>query len=181
MMTPVAISLTSGAFLTVLLFLVWRTSRVPSQFSNAAFFDEQDWAACPAEFVSEIFAPEDSEFIDSLNSPLLKDFFVKERASVARAWIHHTSASIRHIMREHLQLSRRSPDLEIGTEFQIYATYILLQSACIALLLSLEFAGPARLRAVSLQFHRLAERFSSAHGQLQAAFDAKVLHGASQS
>jgi hypothetical protein len=179
-MTPLAISLTSGAFLAVLLFLVWRGSRTHLQFSNAAFFDEQDWAACPSEFVSEIFAPEDSEFIASFNSPELQNFFLKERTTVARAWIHHASASIRHIMREHLQLSRRSHDLEIGTEFQIYATYILLQSACVALLLSLQFAGPARLRAASLQFYRLAEHFSSAHGQLQAAFDAKVLHGVSQ-
>jgi hypothetical protein len=180
MMTPVAISLSSGALLTVLLFLVWRGSRLPSQYSNDAFFDEQDWAACPAEFVSEIFAPDDSEFIASLNSPQLQNFFVKERASVARAWLHHTSASIRHIMREHLQLSRRSPDLEIGTEFQIYGTYVLLQSACVALLVSLEFAGPARLRAASLQLYRLADHFSATHGQLKNAFDAKVLQGASQ-
>jgi hypothetical protein len=179
-MTPVAISVISGAFLTVVLFLVWRGARLPSQISRDAFFAGHDWSACPGEFVSEIFTPDDWEFVAAMNSPPLKELFLKERASVARAWIRHTSGSIRHIMREHLQLSRRSTDLEIGAELQIYATYVLLQAACVALLLSLEFAGPVRLRVASLHLYRLSERFMQSHGAIQAAFETTPLQGASQ-
>jgi hypothetical protein len=179
-MTPVAVSLISGAFLTVVLLLVWRSARLPGQISSDAFFAGHDWSACPDEFVSEIFTPDDWEFVAAMNSPPLKELFLKERACVARAWIRHTSGSIRHIMREHLQLSRRSADLEIGAELQIYATYALLQTACVALLVSLEFAGPVRLRTASLQLYRLSERFTQAHGAHMATLESAPLQGASQ-
>jgi hypothetical protein len=179
-MMPVAISIFSGSLLAVLLFRVWRSNCLPSGPSYEFDRMSQEWATCPPECVSAIFALEDQQFLAGLDSPSLTTLFLKERTAVAREWLRATAGLIQQIMREHLQISRHSSDMEIRAELQIYASYILLQAACASLMLSLKFAGPARLRAASLYVYRASEQLSASHGVLKAAFASRQLQGAAQ-
>jgi hypothetical protein len=177
-MMPVTLSVLSAALLGVFLWRVWESACLPeSQLLYDSDVSSEEWATCPREFIATVFCPDDWEFVSKFNSEPLKALFMQERKSIARAWVRATAGSIRHIMREHAQISRRSSDLEIGVELRIYLRYAALQASCAFLLLSIGLVNPARLRALSLHVYQLSEHLSYAHWALKAVTESKELQG----
>ncbi|MDP9337621.1 MAG: hypothetical protein M3P45_02015 [Acidobacteriota bacterium] len=119
--------------------------------------------------MAALFGHEDWEFVAQLDSAPLAALFLSERKSLAIAWVRQTATFSRRIMREHVLTSRRSSDLEIGTEVRIYSHYVVLRAACIFLQLSIELLGPVRLGSLSHRVYRMSERIREAHSALEAA------------
>jgi hypothetical protein len=158
------------AFLLLFLILVWVRAnlRQRDDLSNQETLlahDSEDLEACPQEFISRIFEDEDLKFISRFESPQLQNFFRRERNTVALLWVQQTSATIRGIMRQHLETSRRSKDLKFGTEVAIFAQYAQLRFLCGILFVSIGLVGPQKLRAIALYAQELTEQLG--HAQLE--------------
>jgi hypothetical protein len=132
---------------------------------------------CPPEFVTQIFARTDLEFVSGLGSPQLERFFQQQRKSVALFWVQQTSAQIRAIIRTHLQASRGSQDLELATEAGILLRYGALQFLCGVLFVSIELAGPQGLQGLAARADAWAQRIREAQLGFQAAKETGRVHG----
>jgi hypothetical protein len=175
-MMPVAVSISSGLLLALLLWRVWRNALRPD--SGLAYdpqLAEEQWPPCSGEYVASIFNEEDWEFVKNCNSKPLSALFHRERKSVARAWVRATAAWTQQIIREHVRIARSSVDLEIGAELRIYLRYAAVQTACAFLLVTIGLAGPVRLRKMSLYVYGLSKRLSYAHWSLKSALEAREL------
>jgi hypothetical protein len=133
-------------------------------------------SGCPAEFVTQIFAKKDLEYVSALGSPQLKKFFEQERKSVALFWVQQTSAQIRQIIRTHLRASRGSQDLEFATEAGILLRYGVLQFLCGVLFVSIELAGPQSLQGLAARADAWAQRIREAQLGLQSAKETGRVH-----
>jgi hypothetical protein len=158
------------AVLLLFLILVWVRATLGQRDllsdSDASLPHESgDVGACPQEFVSRIFAGEDLEFISRLELPHLEKFFRRERNAVALLWVQQTSAAIRRIMRQHLETSRRSKDLNFGTEARIFVQYAQLRFICEVLFVSIELVGPQRVRGLAMYAEELTKHLG--HAQLE--------------
>jgi hypothetical protein len=160
----------------LLLFLlgVWRRATVTArelpphgslQPEGAHFPPE----SCPAEYVAKIFSRDDWEFVAAMKSPSLEQFFLAERKSLALLWVQQTTAGIQKIMRQHAELSRRSEDLDFATEMKLFSRYAELRMICGILVLSIELAGPLRLRGLALHAGKLSQRIEQAQEAFHAA------------
>jgi hypothetical protein len=177
-MMPVTLSVLSAALIAIFLWRVWKTtSRSEFEYIADTQMDGDELQLCPGEFVAALFRHEDWEFVSQFDSEPLKALFLAERKSLAIAWVRATAVFTRRIMREHVLTSRRSSDLEIGTEVRIYSQYVALQAACVILHLSIELMGPVRWGSLSQRVYRLSERISEAHSALQAANLVRELQG----
>ena len=176
-MIPVTASILAAALLLLILFRVWKTTCLPESESPFDSDDADEWEACPREIVSSIFGSDDSEYVSKFDSPQLRSAFLRERKSVARAWVRATAGSIHRIMREHAQIARRSSDLEISAELGLFLRYISLQAACVFLQLSIGLVGPARVRYLSDYVYALSARLSYAHWALKDAMESRELQG----
>jgi hypothetical protein len=174
---PVGTSILAAILLLLILFRVWKTTCLPESESPFDSDDPDEWAACPREIVSAIFSDADHEYVSQFDSPPLRAAFLRERKSVARAWVRATAGSIHRIMREHAQIARRSSDLEISAELGLFLRYISLQAACIFLQLSIGLVGPARVRYLSDYVYALSARLSYAHWALKDAMESRELQG----
>ena len=174
-MIPVAVSILAAALLLLILFRVWKSTCLPEQDSPFGLDTDDAWAACPREIVSAIFSDADHEYVSKFDSPQLRAAFLRERKSVARAWVRATAGSIHRIMREHAEIARRSSDLEISDELGLYARYLSLQAACAALQFSIGLVGPSRMRHLSEYVFALSARLSYAHWALKDAMESREL------
>ena len=170
----------------VLLFaatIVWVKSTLADHqqhFASGESLHREDeiLSGCPAEFVTQIFAKKDLEYVSGLGSAQLKRLFAQERKAVALYWVQQTSAQIRRIMRTHLQASGRSRDLELGTEAGILLRYGGLQFLCSVLFVSIALAGPQGLQGLAARADGLAQRIREAQLGFQAAKEAGRTHSA---
>jgi hypothetical protein len=177
-MMPVTLSVLSALLVAILLWRLWKsTSHRDPELLAGPLMDGDELQQCPGEFVAALFRHEDWEFVSQFDSEPLKALFLAERKSLAIAWVRATAAFTRRIMRQHVLTSRRSSDLEIGTEVRIYSQYVALQAACVILHLSIELMGPVRWGSLSQRVYRLSERISEAHSALQAANPVRELQG----
>jgi hypothetical protein len=176
-MIPVTLSILCAAVLLLLLFRVWKSTCLPDELSPFDLDPADEWAACPREIVSAIFSDADHEYVSQFDSPALRSAFLRERKSVARAWVRATAGSIHRIMREHAQIARRSNDLEISAELGLFLRYISLQAACVFLQLSIGLVGPAHVRYLSDYVYALSARLSYAHWALKDAMESRELQG----
>lgn len=176
-MIPVTISILSAVLLLFILFRVWKSTCLPEEEPPFERDDANDWASCPKEIVSAIFSDADSEYVAKFDSPPLRAAFLRERKSIARAWVRATAGSIHRIMREHAEIARRSSDLEVKAELGLYLRYISLQASCVFLQLSIGLVGPARVRHLSEYVYALSERLSYAHWALKDAMESRELRG----
>jgi hypothetical protein len=176
-MMPVTLSLLSALLVTIVLWRAWRG--VPQGHAEllAGSEEEDGDLRCPGEFVAALFRREDWEYVAQLESAPLKAMFLSERKCLAEAWVRATAASIRGIINEHALASRRSSDLEIGTEFHIYSQYIALRAACGLLHIAIRVVGPVRLEHQSMRVFKLSERFREAHSAIEAATPIHKLQG----
>lgn len=173
-MIPVTISILAAVLLLFILFRVWKSTCLPDEESPFGL-DADEWAACPREIVFAIFSDADQEYVSKFDSPQLRAAFLRERKSVARAWVRATAGSIHRIMREHTEIARRSSDLEISDELALYARYLSLQAACAGLQLSIGLFGPARVRQLSEYVYALSARLIYAHWALKDAMESRQL------
>ena len=155
------------AVLLLSLILVWRratsiTRGVPLESDAPSVLDDGIVGACPPEFVSKIFSREDLKFISRIGSPQLQMFFRQERNGVALVWVQQTSCAIRKIMRQHVEISRRSKDLEFTTEAKLFLQYVQVRFICAFLFASIELVGPHRLRGIAFYAHELTQRAQQA-------------------
>jgi hypothetical protein len=180
-MIPVTVSLLAAALLLLLLFRVWRGTCLPEEESPFDLEPDDESTACPRDIVTAIFSDADHEYVSKFDSPQLRSAFLRERKSVARTWVRATAGSIHRIMREHVQIARRSSDLEISDELGLYLRYISLQAACAGLLLSIGLVGPARVRYLSEYVYAVSARLSYAHWALKDSMKSRELQDMWQS
>jgi hypothetical protein len=172
----------AAAVLLFLLFVVWVKSALAHEERASAASEslkrEGEFASpCPPEFITQIFAKKDLEYVSALGSPQLKRLFAQERKSVALFWVQQISAQIRQIMREHLQASRSSKDLEFATETGILLRYGGLQFLCGVLFVSIELAGPQGLQGLAARADTWARRIRDAQLGFHAAKETGRVHG----
>lgn len=173
---PVAISISSGLLLALVLWRVWINAQLADRgLAHDAQSADEQWPPCSGEFVSSIFNEGDWKFVANFKSKPLSALFQRERKSVARAWVRATAAWTQQIMREHVRIARSSVDLEIGPEIRIYLRYAALQTTCAFLLVTIGLVGPVRMRKMSLYAYGLSKRLSYAHWSLKSALEAKEL------
>jgi hypothetical protein len=140
--------------------------------------DENALGLVPPEFVARIFSSEDWEFVAGANSPWLKTLFRRERKLVALAWVQQTSASIRHIMREHTEAARASRDLHFATETKLVLLYAELMFLCGTLSLALQTAGPQRVRGLAIYADTLSQRWAQTQRDLETVTTGREVHSA---
>jgi hypothetical protein len=172
----------SAAVLLFAAIILWVKSTLageerPSAVSESLKREEEVEGGCPPEFVTQIFAKKDLEYISSLGSPQLQKFFQQERKAVALYWVQQTSAQIRRIMRTHLHASGRSRDLELATEAGILLRYGGLQFLCSVLFVSIALAGPQGLQGLAARADAWAQRIREAQLGFRAAKEAGRIHG----
>jgi hypothetical protein len=109
-------------------------------------------SGCPAEFVTQIFAKKDLEYVSALGSP-------------------------QQIIRTHLRASRGSQDLEFATEAGILLRYGVLQFLCGVLFVSIELAGPQSLQGLAARADAWAQRIREAQLGFQSAKETGRVHG----
>jgi hypothetical protein len=173
---PFTLSILSGVLLGIFLWCLWKSTCVPEcEFLSDTQLEGEEFRSCPMEFVAMLFGGDDWEFVSEFKSKPLNALFLAERKSLASAWVRATAGSVHRIMRDHTLISRRSSDLEIWAEFQIYLQYIALQAACAFLLVSIRLLGPVRMNYLSQYVYRVSERLSYAHQALKAATKATEL------
>jgi hypothetical protein len=173
---------TLAAVLLFAAIIVWMKSTLADHqqpFASGESLNREDEIAsgCPAEFVAQIFARNDLEFVSGLGSAQLKKIFAQERKAVALYWVQQTSAEIRRIMRTHLQASSRSRDLELATEAGILLRYGGLQFLCRVLFFTITLAGPGGLQGLAARADALAQRIREAQLGFRTAKEAGRIHG----
>ncbi|MEQ1354542.1 MAG: hypothetical protein ABLT11_11015 [Candidatus Acidiferrum sp.] len=176
-MISVTVSILAAVLLLFILFRVWKSTCLPDEESPFGLDGADEWAACPRDIVTAIFSDVDQEYVSKFDSPQLRSAFLRERKSVARAWVRATAGSIHRIMREHAQIARQSSDLDISDELGLYARYLSLQAACAGLQLSIGLVGPTRVRYLSEYVYALSARLSYAHWALKDAMESRELQG----
>jgi hypothetical protein len=171
-----------GAVVLLLLILVWIRSASVSQHSSSLWSPPPEeieaGEPCPLEFVSRIFSGEDLGFISRLESSYLERLFRRERNAVAQLWVRQISAAISQILREHLEASRQSHDLEFRTEAAIFLRYTELKLICAVLSASIELVGPQRLRGLALHASKLTQSIGDAHRAFAFATQTREAGGA---
>jgi hypothetical protein len=175
-------ALIGAGVLLVLLFVWIRAEAMARHYQSAldeSFFarDEQV-EICPPEFASQIFSAQDLEFISRLQSPELKKQFLRERSAVAFLWVQQTTAAIRRIMRNHLQASRLSEDIQFSTEAKILLQYAQLRLICVSLFLLIGLLGPHRLNGMAFRADKLIQRIGSALRVIEAGARTGQMDGA---
>jgi len=176
----------AGAVVLLILILVWLRADSKSRHLHSVpdeLLSEQGDAVevCPPEFVSRIFSSRDLAFVSALQSEALKEQFLRERSAVALLWVQETTEAIRGIMRRHLEVSRRSGDIEIGVEVRILLQYAQLRFICGILFLLIGLAGPHRLQGMALRADNLNQRIGTILRDFESGNRAPELDGARSS
>lgn len=171
-----------AAVLLFVAIVVWVKSALaweerPSAGNESLKREGEFEGGCPSEFVTQIFAKKDLEYVSGLGSAHLEKFFQQERKSVALFWVQQTSAQIRGIMRAHLQASRTSRDLELGTEAGILLRYGGLQFLCGVLFFTITLAGPQGLQRLAARADAWAQRIREAQLGFHAAKETGRVQG----
>lgn len=172
-MSGLASSLPISASLFVLLLVLWRKAAASArEMSPQGDIQQNDEAAareaCPAETVSKIFSREDQEFVSGLQCASIERLFRAERKSLALLWVQQTTQAIQGIIREHTQLTRRTPDLEFRTEMKVLFRYAELRIVCGFLFLSIELGGPFWMRGLAMHASNMSQRIGQSHEALLA-------------
>jgi len=180
-MSGLVSSLSVGALLLLFLLLLWRKAEVSARERphwNSLPLDQQlELEACPAEMVSKIFSHEDREFVSGLHCVFLEKLFLAERKALALLWVQQTTHRIRGIMREHVELARRCPDLEFRTEAKIFLRYAGIRMICSFLFLSIELAGPFWVRGLAVYASHVSQRIGRSHEAFLATVELNANHG----
>lgn len=180
---------TTGALLAaaalILLLIAWiradkalRDLPFGSEAWSASLDESEALEACPPEFVSQIFSSGDVTYVAGLNSRELEQQFHHERNGVALLWVRQTSAAVQQIMRRHLEVSRRSRDIEFMTEARIFLQYAELRAACALIFVGIGLAGAQKVRGVALYADQLSQRIGQAAREFDAGLRAREMKGA---
>ena len=183
---------TTGALLAaaalVLLLIAW--IRADKALRDLSFGSEgwpsgldegEELETCPPEFVSQIFASGDRDYVGRLNSRELERQFHHERNGVALLWVRQTTAVVHRIMRRHVEASRRSRDIEIMTEVKILLQYAQLRAACVLMFVGIGLAGAQEVRSVAFYADRLTQRIGQVAREFDAGLRAREMKGAQPS
>ena len=173
----------AGAVALLLVLLAWVRAEASSKDSRS------DWGAsdqepgesveaCSPEIVSQIFSAADSKFISGFESPSLEGLFRRERTAVALHWVQEASTIIGLIMRQHLEASRLTADLEIGMEARIFLQYARLKLYCGILFVLIGLLGPQRLAGTALYAERFIQRIGEGLVEFQLAAQLRERDGA---
>jgi len=141
---------------------------------GSAANEEDETEACPEEFVNRVFSRSDWEFVRGLNASGIERLFERERKKVALVWVRQTSAMVRKIMHEHAQAARRSKNLELSTEINIFAQFLMLMGVCGILSAAIQIAGPLSLGGLAHFAQRLSRRLSELQESLRAGSPANA-------
>jgi hypothetical protein len=171
-------SVIAGAVLLLLLLAAaikgWLESRPLG--TGPAASEEDATEPCPEELVNRVFSRADWEFVRGLKAGGIERLFQQERKKVALVWVRQTSAMVRTVMREHAQAARQSKNLNISTEINIFAQFLMLIGVCGILSVAIQIAGPLWLGGLAHFAQRLSQRVS----KLQETFYAGVLANAGE-
>jgi hypothetical protein len=96
----------------------------------------------PADFVEQIFARQDLDYVTANASKEIQQLFVDERKKIALAWVSEIHQQIIHLQHFHLGHSRHFARLNFPTEIALALDFAVLRLECRALYLLLLLRGP---------------------------------------
>jgi hypothetical protein len=121
----------------------------------------------PPDFVQRLFSREDWEFVASLRSDPLLRIFKKERKAVGLQWVRGIAAEISRAMQEHTRAARRSADLRVAGELQLFYRFAGLRILCGLLVILIGFVDLPTLLNVATRASKLSEDFLKAQPELK--------------
>jgi hypothetical protein len=124
-------------------------------------------AQCPPQLVQRLFSRADWEFIANLHSAPLLRIFRKERKAVAVRWARQISSEISRAMQEHTRAARRSADLKVASELQLFFRFAGLRLLCVLLVVLIGFADLHTLAGLATKMSQLAAEFLSTRPALE--------------
>jgi len=133
----------------------------PAQDSSPSPELLDEFLPCPIQFVERIFSSRDADFVALSHSSELSRLFLEERRTLALFWVAQTSLGIRQIMHKHAEASRAASDLDLRTEFRLFARYVELRSLCFSLTFLLHLVGPQNLRSLAVRTGKLSRRIAA--------------------
>jgi hypothetical protein len=180
-MTGIPFALLIAVLLLSLIVLAWLRGLSAARELASAFDvvspddDGGQITPCPPELVLRIFSIEDWSLVSATNSTKLEKLFRRERRAVALLWVQQTSAAIRRIMREHMQVSRGASDLEFTTEVRLVVQYAQLMLICGILNVVIQLFGPLWLRGLAVYADSLFQHIVDIERTLKVAATARSL------
>lgn len=139
-----------GFLLTVLVFLLIRRSKAPSNKDVESPKDQGVPAALSAEFyprelAARLFGSEDWEFVVEQGSDQLKRLFLHQRTTLALSWLSSVRANATKLIRVHGAMARTNSRLEPLVEVRVIVDYLFVQILCWILALAIWLRGPVNL------------------------------------
>lgn len=181
-MIGVSVVLIGAVLLSLLLFLWmranWTSQSASSPWEPSLSETGTGQEVCSPEYVTQIFSADDLEFVSRMGLPPLQRIFRRERNSVAHFWVQQCSAQISRIMRQHLETSRQSHDLEFTTEAGIFLKYAELKLVCGLLFASIELMGPQKVRSLAIYASNLAQSIGEAQRAITSVTQTREVGGA---
>lgn len=96
--------------------------------------------------MARILAEDDAAFVESLGSPLIRQYYIRERRRLALAWLRRLFCAARKLRQRHVLSARHSSDVHLGAELRLaceFVMFILAYAAVVGLVASI---GPMRGR-----------------------------------
>lgn len=157
-----------GIGLGLLIFLFVFARRAPSAEGSAQGLVEAKHALdtlqsglLPPELVERIFARADLDYIASVAIQPIQKEFLRERRTIALAWVDRVRTQILRLKEFHFRRSRFYSRLSIATEIGLAASFTFLLLQCRALQLAVLLGG-------SNAAPRMVERTAAAAARLCA-------------
>lgn len=104
----------------------------------------------------QLFGSEDWEYVQGLDSEVLKRRFLLERTTLALTWLGAAKSEARALMRVHRTAASTSPHLNLKVELRIAYNYVGFLFYCTLLEIAIRVRGPVELQ----RFVALADRRS---------------------
>ena len=98
--------------------------------------------------MNRILAEEDAAFVESLGSPRIRRYFVRERRRLALSWLRQLYGAARDLRRQHVQLARHSSDVRLGAEARLACEFGAFLIAYAFFVAFVRWIGPFRGRRV---------------------------------
>lgn len=94
----------------------------------------------------QLFGTEDWEYVQGLDSKILKRRFLAERTTLALTWLGAARSESRALMRVHRTAASTSPHLNLNVELRIAYIYLGFLFYCALLEIAIRLRGPVALQ-----------------------------------
>ncbi len=167
------------AFLVLLLLWAQRSARAP--LSRRESFRAEEalgtfQLGLPTRVLAErIFAQEDWDYVARQAPPEVRRAFLRERKTLALAWLRQTRQQVGRLMRFHLRAVHRNARLAPGVELRLTAHYLVFLMVYQVLSSLIWLRGPFAVQGMVGFASDVAQDLSNLYGRLLVGLDPESL------